>query len=153
MDDILTARGCVYLVPAKTNKEGFYSLDGLDHGHKSSKDTPILLRSITMQDVDLTSPVTTLSGVRVLYRFGKGVGDVRINGDLLLGQAGGNPTNQKDLISFFDSNRVSVKEEPIEFTLPGGHGGYVYLTGLILGETDPATHTQPFALVGYLASL
>lgn len=152
--NILPSRGCVYSVESD-KAEGFYSVKGLSHGSQSPSDRPILVRAISFEDKDITSPITTLGGVRVIYRFGKGIGNVRISGEILMGPAGdaGNAQSQSDVITFFESHRVSVRDEPVIATLPGGRGVQAYLYGLLMGDMDPATHTQPFLITGYLADI
>lgn len=151
MKNLLPARGCVYSVDSD-NPEGFYSVEGLSHGHESPTDRPILIQSVTFQDQDISSPITTLSGKRVIYRFGRGVGNMRVSGELLMGPAGSadSANGQASVIQYFNSHRLSARDEPSLVTLPGGRGLAAYFTGLVMAEMDPNTHTQPFGLLGYL---
>lgn len=150
--NILPARGCVYSVSSEGSGEGFYSVSGLTHG-SSSGNGVILIHSVNTEDTDITSAVTTISGIRILYRFGKGVGNVRVTGQVLLGPAGSASSADapSKLVDFYQTNRVSNKDTPTNVTLPGGKGLKVYFNSLVLGDTDPNTHTQPFVLIGFLA--
>ena len=151
--NILPSRGCVYYEGSDSHSDGFYSVTGLSHGARSNAKYPILIHSVAFEDTDISSPVTTLSGRRVLYRFGKGVGNVRVPGEILLGppETAGQSDGQNTLISFFQDNRISAREDPVSVTLPGGRGIKVYFNSLVIGDTNPENHSQPFQLVGYLA--
>jgi hypothetical protein len=154
MANLLSARGCVYHVETESKSTGFYTIPGLDHGSESSnKQTPILIHGVKFTDNDIFSASTTLSGKKIIYTFGEGIGSVSVVGELLLGPAGGSPDNLKALINFFQENRSSKKSEPTAISMPGGTGINVYFTALDVAAPDPQTHTQLFQIRAIPASL
>jgi len=153
MGQLFSTRGCVFHVPmgAGPSGEGFYSVEGLSHGTRSSNIyAPILIKGVPHEDKDIIAPVTTLNGKQIIYRFGKGLGNVSIEGELLLGP-GGHTDTYGDLVTFFEENRVAVRDEPVTVSMPGGRGIKVYLQRLSIARVDPNHHTQDFIFVGIKA--
>ena len=156
MGNILSARGCVYHVEPSPEfaGAGFYTVDGLSHGSSSSdKKAPILIHGVKFTEKDIVSASTTLSGHKIIYTFGEGIGSASVIGELLLGPAGSSPSNLNDLVTFFQNNRAANKPEPSVVTMPGGTGIQLYFTTLDVAAPDPNTHTQLFQIRAIPASL
>lgn len=148
---IATCRGFNYKVsPVGSNSLGIYKVDGLDTGQGTN---PILISGVSVQDDDITLPVITLESTRVLYTFGANFGEVMINGLILLGAAGkeGQGESFSKVVKFFKEKRVSSSKSSVNVSGPAGISWKVFLTGLMIRESDPQFNIQPFSLMGKIA--
>lgn len=144
-------RGCVYAIPASgdNSKGGLYRLDGITDQKGTS--SAILLTGLDMMDSDVVAPVITTEDLKILYVFGKSFGNVSVQGQILLGQAGSDPSKLTGLQDWFNTNRVANSRKPVSLSV--AHKAYtVYMTGLALGGVDPEYNIQTFGLQGLIAS-
>ncbi len=148
MTNYLCARGSVVNGLPK-NSAGVYSVDGLE---SKKGQYPLLITGISYDKKDMILPVTCLNGVKVLYSFGEGFGQVVVRGQILLGpQAGGGSTSHlQGLIDWFQSKRVSKSRTPVKLSILRSGAVRAYLNSLQIAEADPQFHIQQFAMGGVL---
>lgn len=141
-------RGCVY-TPNNSGGGGWYRLEGLSG---SSGGTPILILGAQSTDADLIFPVTALGNIQIVYTLGRRFGNIQILGTVLAGQSSSGGGGVGAVISYFETNRVSESQNPVNLSVPGGRGYKVYLTGFGLAEPDAEFNIQPFLFHGIIAS-
>lgn len=146
MDFFASAKGCVY-VPNAVAGAGFYALDGLSGGGASS---PIMILNAGVNDTDIVLPVATLNNKKILYTFGRGFGNVAVNGMILLGP-NGKSANLGTLLGWFGSHRASAGGGAVNLSFPGG-AYKIYVVGMVLSEADPQFNIQYFQIAGLIAS-
>jgi hypothetical protein len=148
MNDYLCARGTVVNGLPK-NAAGIYAVAGLE----SKKGAyPLLITGISWGKRDLLLPVACLNGVKVIYSFGEGFGDVVVRGQILLGpQAGqGSTSHLQGLIDWFQSKRSAKSKAPVKLSILRSGAVRAYLTSLQIAEADSQFHVQNFAMGGVL---
>jgi hypothetical protein len=143
------ARGCVYVVPGQgSGNAGLYKIDGFP---AADPDAPVLLQSVEITDNDIVMPVATMNNFKVVYTFGQDFGNLVIGGEILLGPTGDLAGGLKNLINWFNVNRVSVLLAPVSVSLPGGAAYKAYVQGLQIGRVDPELCTVPFGISAIIA--
>jgi hypothetical protein len=147
-DNFLSARGCIFLVPATGSGKGFYSLQP---SIASSADSPVFIQGVTLNDNDLIAPVKTLDNMKVIYTFGQDFGNVTIQGEILLGPDSSKAGGVAALVEWFTTNRVSKSKSAVSVSLPGRVAYKFYPYGLGIGAVDPEHHIQAFAITGVIA--
>jgi len=147
---IATCRGFNYkIAPSGGASTCLYKVDGMPTGQDTN---PILISGVSIQDDDITLPVITLESTRVLYTFGANFGEVMVNGLILLGNStGGGGESFSKVVEFFKSKRVSSSKSSVNVSGPKGTSWKVFLTGLMIRESDPQFNIQPFSLMGKIA--
>lgn len=147
---IFSSRGCVYKVAGKGGtSNGMISLNpSLGNGQGRY---PILLMSVTSDENDLIAPMPCFDNQNIMYVFGRDIGDVQINGKILMGpMRGGGSPGLGQLKGYFKTNRLSNSKRPITVSQGPGSGAIkMFLTGLGVGEIDPNLHVLPFVLRGF----
>ncbi len=137
--NLFCSNGCVYAVPRQASGGG-YALAGL----KSAP--PIILQGVSMSDTDIVLPVSTLSGRRFLYEFGKAIGQGQMSGIALLGCGGVSSFSR-----MVDNMRVSSGKGKVTLSTP--LGGYrVFVTGFGMAPPDAEYNLQPFSILFNIAS-
>lgn len=106
----------------------------------------VLLSGLELTARDLILPVNTTTDFQVLYVFGKDFGNAQLNGEILLGSEG-QQAKVNEVISWFESNRVGVRGQPVRFSM-GSKAFMIHIHGMLLGNPDPQFNIQPFAFVG-----
>lgn len=144
-ENFFPSRGCVYAVNTGNGGAGFYQLEGLKTGGSGA--SPVLITGADFDANDIVSPHAALNNKRILYVFGEDFGNVSVYGMLLLGQAAGEATAMRTLMSWFLNNKVSVKEGPVNLSVPGNKFA-MYVHGIKLAGVDPEFNTQQFSIVG-----
>jgi len=144
----LCARGTV-VNGLPSNSSGIYKIEGLE-AKKGSY--PLLIKSIGWGKRDLLLPVACLNGVKIIYSFGSGFGDVVVRGEILLGPlAGGAGTqNLQGLVDWFESRRVSKSQKPVKLSIIHQGAVKAYLNTLQIAEPNQEFQTQMFAMGGIL---
>lgn len=153
MSMIFCPRGSVLTSePSENGGAGFYRLDGFPSGENG-----ILLYSCSPTESDIHTPMVTLEGKKILYKFGKAFGNFSISGELLLGAAGSDGSGVSgsalaDLTSYFEKHRLSNKDDPTILTAAGGDTKYyLYLIGLQIFDMNTEFHTMPFTITALIA--
>ena len=144
----LCARGTVVNgLPA--GGSGIYKVEGLETKKGSY---PLLISSISWGKRDILLPVPCLNGVKVIYSFGPGFGEVVIRGQILLGPlaGGGGTRNLQGLVDWFEQRRVSKSKKPVKLSIVGQGAVKAYLNTLQIAEPNQEFQTQMFAMGGVL---
>ena len=143
------ARGCVYQVPgdAGGNGPGFYALEP----KLTSQGSIILLQGVEQQLSDIIQPIVTLEDTKLIYTFGSNFQRISIYGEILLGPVGGSGAGASDVVSYFQTNRMSQKQSTIFISTPGSKAIAAYLQSLVVGKVDPQFHIQPFIFTALAA--
>ena len=102
-----------------------------------------LILGIPLTFREIVQPTTTLDDKRVMYLFGTAWNEVNIGGILLLGTSETRGAQLAELISWYNSNRVSELRGPISCSL-GTVGIDAFVVGLSLSEANPRVNTQSF---------
>lgn len=131
---IFASNNCVYAVPKQAVGSGV-ALAGLSAG------PPILLRGVSLNDSDINLPVTTLSGRRFLYNFGKQISPGVISGIALLGYG----QSVTSLSKAVEALRTSSGSGLTSLSTPLG-GWRVFVTGFSVSEPDHEFNLQPFGI-------
>jgi hypothetical protein len=143
MSTFFPDRGTVYRIGGRG--VGLYQVEGLTHPN-------ILITGIPSGGQDLIFRNHTLNGKRIIYSMGPGFGESAITGDLLLGA--GNGCGARNLIStltgWFEANRVSNKRGPVSVSV-GNRAFKLYVTSMVLAQSDPELNIQSFAFQGTTA--
>lgn len=144
---IFPSRGCTYsITDAEGGGDGHYNVDGLkalagDAGY-------VLITNVSPTSLDTVQKVQTLGGRNILYTFGKAMGDIQIQGELLLGEVSKKSTGLQHIKDWFDSFRVSKLESTIQVAVGEGNIYEVALTSLTFGHPDPEFNTVQFLATG-----
>lgn len=109
-----------------------------------------LLLAIPLELQEITQPTVTLDDKRILYVFGTAWSSVTVSGILLLGQRETKGDQLTKLRQWYDENKVSSKKGPIRVSL-GTSAIDAYVTGLALGQANPANNTQAFSIIAITA--
>lgn len=131
---IFASNQCVYAIPRQAVGSGV-ALAGLSSG------PPILLRGVSLQDSDINLPVTTLSGRRFMYNFGKHISPGVISGLALLGYG----HSVTGLSRAIEALRTSSGNGLTSLSTPLG-GWRVFVTGFSMAEPDHEFNLQPFGI-------
>jgi hypothetical protein len=145
----LCARGTVAHGLA-SNTAGIYKVEGLETKKGSY---PLLIKSISWGKRDLLLPVACLNGVKVIYSFGPGFGEVVVRGEILLGPlagGAGGTQNLQGLIDWFEAHRVSKSRRPVKLSIVQQGAVKAYLNTLQIAEPNQEFQTQMFAMGGVL---
>jgi hypothetical protein len=148
MSDYLCARGTV-INGLPRGSAGIYAVEGLE---SKKGDYPLLITGISWDKRDLLLPVACLNGVKVIYSFGEGFGQVLVRGQILLGpQVGqGSTSHLQGLIDWFQSKRSAKGKRPVKLSILRSGAVRAYLNSLQIADADPQFHVQNFALGGVL---
>ena len=148
MSNFLCARGTV-VNSLGSNSAGIYKVEGLETKKGAY---PLLITAISWGKRDLLLPVSCLNGVKIIYSFGPGFGEVVVRGNILLGPlAGGAGTqNLQGLIDWFEGKRVSKSRKPVQLSILRQGAVRAYLNTLQIAEPNPEFQTQMFAIGGVL---
>lgn len=117
----------------------------------SDQGSPVFIQSINTLQADIVSPVVTLDGFKILYTFGTNFGNMSIIGDILLGPSTDQATGFGNVLSWFEANRVTKLQGPVNVNVPGSQAFKAYIHGLNIGTLDKDLNIQPFVLVGIVA--
>ena len=101
--------------------------------------------SIPFSAREIVQPVVTLDDSKFLYVFGAAWTEGSISGRLLLGKNGGGAQQLIALRKWYSENRISKKKAAINASA-GGMPIKAFITGMQVGEIDPNTYVQGFAL-------
>lgn len=133
---------------------GFYSISPPIRGSLVSRagrvtgissDYRVLIMSVTLDFQEIVQPVATLDDKRLLYLFGTAWNDVSVAGLILLGDSSTKGKGLTDLVDWYNNNRVSELEGPVDVSL-GTTSLSAYVVGLSLGEANPDVHSQSFVI-------
>ena len=106
--------------------------------------TPITLREIVQ-------PSVTLNDKRTIYVFGSAWAEGTVSGILLLGKDGTGGAIAGAMKSWYESNRISKKSDPVTISVAdASYSGY--LIGMNFGEGDARFNKMSFTL-SFLISL
>lgn len=153
MSTLFPAKGCFYRVEGPTKGESYYKLDPPLRGG----DIPIIILNVRENLSDITTPMSCLENVKILYTFGQAIGQVTIGGEVLLGPSGGIKAGESILDEYFSKNRSSNSGRPVKLSKLGstGSGGAIpiYLTSMRKGRVDPQTHVLDFQISGFFLDM
>lgn len=122
---------------------GFYRLDP---EIKNTSGARALIMGVGLEFQEIVQPVTTLDDRRFLYLFGTAWNELTVQGLLLLGDASTSGAQLTALIEWYNSNRVSQKEEGVIDVSLGDASLEAYVVGLSLGQANPSNNSQSFAI-------
>lgn len=145
-------RGCTTAVTdgEEGDSTGHYDVDGLKDVVSAGKEF-LLISNVSPTEADITSKVATLGGKRILYTFGKAMGDIQINGELLMGEVTAGPSgSMAKLKQWFDTRRVSELENTVQVTAGSGNSYNVALTSLSFAHPDPEFNSVQFLITGVI---
>lgn len=112
-----------------------------------------LFGNIMIADKDIYAPVVCTDNFRALYSFGKDFGSCTIAGTVFLGSCkGGTGKALGQLVSAFESDRLSKKKKPLRVSIAGTGAWPVYPVSLELTHADPARNSIDFAITCVLAT-
>lgn len=133
-------RGTVHMVG--TSGAGFYKLDP---DIVVNGDGKCLILGIPLALQEIVQPTVTLDDKRTLYVFGSAWNESSVTGMLLLGKNSGGGGALQDLLSWYETHRVSKSADSVRLSM--GTGGVdAYVTGLRLEAADEKFNTQMFSL-------
>lgn len=121
---------------------GFYAIEP---GIIAPEGSKILIMGSSADFLDIVQPSITLDDKRTLYVFGSAWHELRVAGLILLGQASTNGAAIKSLIEWYDENKVSAKQGPIDVSM-GTAGLDGFVVGLSVGDPNPVVNTLPFTI-------
>ena len=122
---------------------GFYALDPAIGDAGGSK---ALVLGVPLAFAEIVQPTTTLDDKRILYLFGTAWSEMSVAGMLLLGDQSTRGQQLGELLSWYETNRVSVLKGPVSVSL-GTSAVDAYVTGLRLGQANPNNNTQMFSII------
>tara|TARA_B100002019_G_scaffold291014_1_gene310052 strand:- start:572 stop:1036 length:465 start_codon:yes stop_codon:yes gene_type:complete len=153
MSDYMPARGTVYLVKGKGNKK--YKLDPdpftNEGGPGDTLSYGIIFTGYQLTEQEITAKIACLNDQRVMYTFGKGFGDITINGEVLCGATDGSGGGEKALLDYYEENRVNIKKEALTLSGPKGFTAEFFLTGLTIVQYNTQLEILNFRFQGVLA--
>jgi len=148
----LSTRGAIYHYSpgAKGDK---YSLEP-DVFKKQTPYTAILFTGYSLNETEIVAKNACLNDQRVMYTFGKGFGDITVNGEILIGAPSteGSDSESK-LLEFYEENRVSNKKKETLKLSVANESEIIpfYLVGMSIMQYNVALEILGFRLIGVLA--
>lgn len=121
---------------------GFYAIDPEIPDADGGK---VLIMGVPLGFQEIVQPTVTLDDKRTLYIFGSAWSEMQVVGMLLLGEQSSRGAVLDSLLSWYESNRVSVLRKPVRVSL-GTSGVNAYVVGLRLDQADPRVNTQMFSI-------
>ena len=112
-----------------------------------------LFTGYTLNEQEIVAKNSCLNDQRVMYTFGKGFGDIVINGEILMGAPISNSKAEADLLKFYEDNRVSKKKKD-HLTLSVASESKVipfYLVGVSIVGYNVELEILNFRIIGVLA--
>lgn len=145
---IQSCAGFVHVFPQPGGGSGFLKLDPalpeVGDGRCIIQSTPITIREIVQ-------PSVTLNDKRTIYVFGSAWAEGSVSGVMLLGKDGSGGSIAGALKSWYETNRVSAKSDPVTISIADAKfSGYV--VGMGFGDTQPEFNKQSFS-ISFLISL
>lgn len=114
----------------------------------------ILIDNVTIEDQDEYAAVTAIDDYRLIFKFGKGFGQVTINATIYLPSTGcrGKSELVKKVQDAFDADRLSGdSNKPCKISIAGGAAYPFYPVKLNFIQADASNSTIKFAVAGVLA--
>lgn len=164
-----TSRGVVYKINNGTPTHK-YSLQGEGNGEffdrgkggktlsgfglaDSEAETVVILTGYQLREQEILGKTACLNDYRVMYSFGKGFGDITINGEALLGAPEQSDSFEAKLKTFYETNRVSQKPDgALKFsTGEAGETFEFFLVGMSVNGYQPEVEILPFSFTGVLS--
>ena len=164
-----TSRGVVYKINNGTPTHK-YSLKGAGDGEffdrgsggrslsgfglsDSESETVVILTGYQLREQEILGKTACLNDYRVMYSFGKGFGDITINGEALLGAPEQSDSFEAKLKKFYEANRVSQKTDgAVKFsTGQAGETFEFFLVGMSVNGYQPEVEILPFSFTGVLS--
>lgn len=125
------------------NSGGFYAIEPEIPSISGAK---ALIMGVPLALQEIVQPQTTLDDKRLLYLFGTAWTEMSVTGLLLLGEQDTMGAQLSQLLSWYNTNRVSVKKGPISVSL-GTSGLDAFVIGLRLAEANPRNNSQAFSIM------
>tara|TARA_Y100001972_G_C7648619_1_gene326046 strand:+ start:1339 stop:1803 length:465 start_codon:yes stop_codon:yes gene_type:complete len=153
MSDYMSTRGTVYVIEGKGAKK--YELDPnpfkTEGGKGDTLEYGIIFTGFQLNEQEVTAKVACLNDQRVMYTFGKGFGDIAVVGEILCGAADGTGGGEKEIVDYYEENRVATKKEALTLSGPAGFTVEFYLTGLSILQYNTQLEIINFKLIGVLS--
>lgn len=139
--------GCYHILG---NDKGLYELDPpLSHAN-----IPILINAAPTTRSDISSMVSCLENVKVIYSFGQDFGTIEIVGEVLLGPSGTINAGERILEDYFQKYRMSNYKKMVKLSSTSGNTKTpFFLISYSKGSVDPETHILPFTFSGVVVEL
>ena len=138
--------GTIHVFAAGASGGDGFGLFKLDPPIPSSPPNSMcFIDSIPLTAREIVQPVVTLDDSRFIYVFGSAWTEAAITGRLLLGRNGGGATQLKSLKDWYNTARIGKRRKYISASA-GAVPIKAFITGMQVGEIDPNTYVQPFAL-------
>jgi|APSaa5957512493_1039668.scaffolds.fasta_scaffold16974_3 hypothetical protein len=150
-ESFLSSRGAIYEVQLGTAKK--YNLKPKGLFSKDAPNSVALFTGYTLNEQEIVAKNSCLNDQRVMYTFGKGFGDIVINGEILMGAPISNSKAEADLLKFYEDNRVSKKKKD-HLTLSVASESKVipfYLVGVSIVGYNVELEILNFRIIGVLA--
>lgn len=149
----LIGKGCIVEIKSEANTSFAYYVQGLTQGVIGDSQL-LLIDSIEISTQDAITPRDALNDKHAIYLYGTTFSRVNIIGTIFLGSSKSSPDRNnktgaiEQLTTWFDSNRIVVKREPVIVSIADKFKGNVYITKLTFGRSDPRLNAISFSIEG-----
>ena len=146
----LSSRGAIYRV--RLGKARKYRLKP-NVFKKNTPNSATLFTGYALNEQEIVAKNACLNDQRIMYTFGKGFGDIAVNGEILMGAPQSSGQAEADLLDFYEKHRVSkAKKETLKLSIASQSKILpFYLVGVSIMGYNVDMEILTFRLVGVLA--
>ena len=144
--NFLSSRGAVYRAVKSKASKFKITPDFRETNEKYAT----IFTGYNLSENEIVAQAACLNDLRVMYTFGKGFGNIQVNGEMLLGAPEANSSIESALYDYYNTNRVSKLKEPISISLGAGGSIKFFLIGLNINQYNVDFELLPFSLVGVI---
>lgn len=145
-NNFLSSRGAVY--KAISSKASKFKIT--PDFRESNEKYATIFTGYNLQEQEIVAQAACLNDLRVMYTFGKGFGNISVNGEMLLGAPEANSAIESSLYDYYNTNRVSKLKGPISISLGAGGSINFFLIGLNINQYNVDYELLPFTLQGII---